>query len=132
MSTRKLLLMLVSILFAASGCDKEYGYDFKDGVDSGGEKGDITVDTSMSMIDRSLYHKARIFPGMVSPLEPRLTDHEVTLHLNYTPTDHLGSMFPHRGFTAWASLHPLANLSRWLCLPGWKGLPSRSELTPII
>ncbi len=122
MSTRKLLLMLVSILFAASGCDKEYGYDFKDGVDSGGEKGDITVDTSMSMIDRSLYHKARIFPGMVSPLEPRLTDHEVTLHLNYTPTDHLRVNVPPQGIHSVGLFAPAGELIKVVVPAGVEGL----------
>ncbi len=82
-----ILLFMCAILFVA--CNKKYGYDFADGVSPGGQKEDITVDTSMGTVDRSLYHKARIFPGMVEASEPRVKDFDVVLDLNYVPANQL-------------------------------------------
>mgnify|MGYP003585394096 FL=1 len=74
-------VLLTGICF--SGC-KKYGYDFEDGYDNASaNQKDITVDTNMTVIDRSAYAKARLFPGLVDASEPRLTDSKFTLDLNF-------------------------------------------------
>ncbi|WP_316814063.1 M60 family metallopeptidase [Pedobacter heparinus] len=75
-------LLITLLVFA--GC-KKYGYEFEDGVEnaSGNEK-NITVDTSMLVVDRSAYTKARVFPGLVSETEPRVANAKFTLDMNFT------------------------------------------------
>ena len=68
-----------------TSCSKEYGYDFEDGVNQPNETADGKVDTNMNYIDRSLFNRARIFPGVVGASEPRLQDKKVILDLDYVP-----------------------------------------------
>ncbi|WP_182958454.1 M60 family metallopeptidase [Pedobacter gandavensis] len=80
--TASLALMLLAVL---PSC-KKYGTAFKDGYNdaSGNEQGTITVDTAMSRVDRSMYAKARVFPGLVDAAEPRLINEKVKLDLNFS------------------------------------------------
>ncbi|WP_143308950.1 M60 family metallopeptidase [Chitinophaga vietnamensis] len=72
------------LLLMISACKKDYNY--KDGYNTPLKK-DTTglggVDTSMLRIDSSGFPDARKFPGLVSVVEPRLQNVQVTLDLNY-------------------------------------------------
>jgi hypothetical protein len=65
---------------------KKYGYTFNDGYNEPGTEvpGGMPVDTAMSKVDRTLYSRARIFPGLVEPSEPRVKDAKVILDLNFS------------------------------------------------
>lgn len=80
--TVSVALMLLAVL---PSC-KKYGTTFADGyVDgSANEQGTITVDTAMSRVDRTMYSRARLFPGMVDAAEPRLVNEKITLDLNFS------------------------------------------------
>lgn len=78
--------MLICIgLLGLMSC-KKYGYTFDDGYNKPGTEvpGGMPIDTAMSKVDRTLYSRARIFPGMVEPTEPRVKDARVTLDLNFS------------------------------------------------
>ena len=120
LNTKAILLFICTILFVA--CSKEYGYDFEDGVSPGGEKGDITVDTSMSTVDRSLYHRARIFPGLVDASEPRVTDLEIDLDLNYVPASRLRVNVTPNGIHSVGLYAPAGELIRVVVPEGVEGL----------
>ncbi|MFB5945243.1 M60 family metallopeptidase [Albibacterium profundi] len=122
MTNKEILLILFSVLILSAGCTKDYGYEFEDGVDSGAETSNVTVDTAMSTIDRSLYHKARIFPGMVAATETRLENHEVELDLNYVPTEYLRVNVPPRGVHSVGLYAPAGELIKVVVPPGVEGL----------
>ena len=72
------------ILLAFSAC-KKYGYEVPDGYpDDSKNTADGTIDTNMKVIDKSMYSKARVFPGLVDQSEPRVKDAQFTLDLNFT------------------------------------------------
>lgn len=79
-------MLLVLIVF--SSC-KKYGYKFDDGYNESGEvvEEGLSPDTMMLQIDRSMYSRARIFPGMVEPSEPRVKNAKVTLDLNFSASN---------------------------------------------
>ena len=64
---------------------KKYGYSFEDGTDKPNDNPltDIKIDTAMSRVDRSLYPRARVFPGLMEPQEIRLKDEKLVMNLNY-------------------------------------------------
>ncbi|WP_256962599.1 M60 family metallopeptidase [Sphingobacterium cellulitidis] len=73
----------VCIFASLISCGK-YGYDFVDGY----QKGDTTAtpietDTAMNVADRSMYSKARIFPGLVGENVKRIADTTVTFDLDF-------------------------------------------------
>lgn len=80
--TASLALMLLAVL---PSC-KKYGTTFENGYNdaSGNEQGTITVDTAMTRVDRTMYAKARVFPGLVDAAEPRLVNEKVKLDLNFS------------------------------------------------
>ncbi|MCX2452736.1 M60 family metallopeptidase [Pedobacter sp. PLR] len=82
----KLLMLLVLMGFISC---KEYGYKFEDGYNKPGEvvAGGLPLDTMMLQIDRSMYSRARIFPGMVEPSEPRVKNAKVILDLNFSSSN---------------------------------------------
>ncbi|SHG98219.1 M60 family metallopeptidase [Pedobacter caeni] len=65
---------------------KKYGYNFEDGTNKPNDNPptEIKIDTAMSRIDRSLYSRARIFPGMAEAQEVRLKDAKLTMNFNFT------------------------------------------------
>lgn len=87
MKSNNLLTVTAALLLLAllPSC-KKYGYNFKDGYmdGSGNEQGTVTIDTAMSRVDRTMYAKARVFPGLVEASEPRLKDEKLTLDLNFS------------------------------------------------
>jgi hypothetical protein len=98
-SNRTLMLMLLLGLFSC----KKYGYKFEDGFNKPSTATDESaLDTAMSKVDRSLYSRARIFPGMVDAAEPRVKDAKFTLDLNFSKSDR---------FTLRISVAPLPQFS---------------------
>lgn len=84
-------LALLVLLLAATAC-KKYGYNIPDGyVDNSKQEATGKLDTNMAVIDKSMYAKARVFPGLVDQSEPRIKDAKFTLDLNFTDqtTDNL-------------------------------------------
>lgn len=70
-------------LFILASCGK-YGYDFADGYQDGDAEGSpILTDTSMYVADKSLYHRARIYPGLVGDNVKRIKDTTVTFNMDY-------------------------------------------------
>ncbi|ULT28088.1 hypothetical protein KUH03_16690 [Sphingobacterium sp. E70] len=62
-----------------SSCGKE-GFDFKDGYQQGDEtESPIMTDTTMGKADKSLYHRARIYPGLVGENVRRIQDTTLSL-----------------------------------------------------
>jgi hypothetical protein len=86
MKSNKFLIQLSFIvLLLCGGACKKYGYDVPDGyTDSSGNKANVDVDTSMAVIDKSMYAKARVFPGLVDATEPRVKDAKFTIDLNFS------------------------------------------------
>lgn len=75
-------LFLLSLLAFAS-CGK-YGYDFENGYNQGDSTGsEIEKDTVMFVADKSLYPRARIFPGLVGENVTRIADTTLTLDLSF-------------------------------------------------
>lgn len=87
---RKIYLSILCavLLVGALSCRKN-GNKFEDGYDkpSTAPASDLTIDTSMSRVDRSMYSRARIFPGLIDPAEPRVKDEKFTLNLNFSASN---------------------------------------------
>lgn len=76
-------VVVLVALFSLVGCGK-YGYDFKDGYYKGDSTAsEITTDTTMFVADKSLYHRARIFPGLVGENVPRIQDTAVVFNMDF-------------------------------------------------
>jgi len=74
----------LSLLLAFTAC-KKYGYEVPDGYpDDSQNVAEGAIDTNMKVIDKSMYAKARVFPGLVDQSEPRVKDAQFTLDLNFT------------------------------------------------
>ncbi len=70
-------------LLALTSCGK-YGYDFENGYQEGDpESSPISTDTTMNFADKSLYHRARIFPGLVGDNVKRIADTTLTFDMDY-------------------------------------------------
>lgn len=77
-------LFVLILLLATTAC-KKYGYNIPDGYpDNSGNVANGKIDTNMALIDKSMYAKARVFPGLVDQSEPRVKDAKFTLDLNFT------------------------------------------------
>jgi hypothetical protein len=80
-------ILMAMFLLSLVSC-KKYGYEFEDGYNKPGTPdSEQTLDTSMNYIDKSLYSRVRIFPGMVEATEPRLKDVKFTLDLNFSASN---------------------------------------------
>ena len=78
----KIIAVLVLLSFTAC---KKYGYDIPDGYpDDSQNTANGKIDTNMKVIDKSMYGKARVFPGLVDQSEPRVQNAKFTLDLNFT------------------------------------------------
>lgn len=78
----RVIVSAVSLLVLAA-CGK-YGYDFEDGYQQGDkDPSEIVTDTTMFVADKSLYHRARIFPGLVGDDVKRIVDTTVTFDMDY-------------------------------------------------
>ncbi|WP_169540040.1 M60 family metallopeptidase [Niabella aurantiaca] len=75
------ILILIGIVVA---CNKKYGFDFENGYTSTDFPDTVNyeVDTSVT-IDKSKYIQANVFPGLISPDEPRLQQYKVDIDLDY-------------------------------------------------
>lgn len=74
---------IVASFLALTSCGK-YGYDFVDGYQDGDkESSPILTDTTMNFADKSLFHKARIFPGLVGDNVKRIADTTITFDMDY-------------------------------------------------
>lgn len=74
---------VVASLLALTSCGK-YGYDFVDGYQDGDkESSPISTDTTMNVADKSLYHRARIYPGLVGDNVRRIADTTITIDMDY-------------------------------------------------
>ncbi len=84
-------LVIGMLMLVALSC-KKYGYDVEHGYDKGGDADQITTDTSGFEVDKSMFDKARIFPGLVDSTERRIQDTTVIFNLNYDyqPASRLG------------------------------------------
>lgn len=78
--TKYMLFFVVA--FSIASCGK-YGYDFEDGYQTGDPTGEDNRDTNMNYVDRSLYDRARIYPGMVGANVRRIPDTTIMLDLNF-------------------------------------------------
>ncbi|TJZ59740.1 hypothetical protein FAZ15_12620 [Sphingobacterium olei] len=81
MMKKKLLFIGTILLSILVSCGK-YGYEFEDGYQTGDPTGK-DVETDMSYIDKSMYDKARIYPGMVGANVRRIQDTTINLPLNF-------------------------------------------------
>src|SRR5690606_27169680 len=80
---KKKLFFICAALSLLASCGK-YGYDFADGYQQGDPDGnDPGNDTSMTWIDRSMYDKARTYPGLVGANVKRIQDTTINLPLNF-------------------------------------------------
>ena len=71
-------------MLGVTACEK-YGYDIPDGYpDNSQNVKDGDIDTNLKVIDKSMYAKARVFPGLVDQAEPRVQNAKFTLDLNFT------------------------------------------------
>ncbi len=79
----------VSILILALGivsCARDYNLSYVDGFNpTGGDSVAMEVDTSSSLIDRSKYGRARIYPGLVDMDVPRLNDVTAEIDVSVLP-----------------------------------------------
>lgn len=74
-----------AVLFLSLTACKKYGYDIPDGYPDNSENvAGGSIDTNMKIIDKSMYAKARVFPGLVDQSEPRVQNAKFTLDLNFT------------------------------------------------
>lgn len=74
----------VILLLGVTAC-KKYGYNIPDGYpDDSQNVAAGKIDTNMKVIDKSMYAKARVFPGLVDQSEPRVQNAKFTLDLNFT------------------------------------------------
>lgn len=75
------ILVVIGIVVA---CNKKYGFDFENGYTTTDFPDTVNyeVDTSV-LIDKSKYIQANVFPGLISPDEPRLQQYKVDIDLNY-------------------------------------------------
>lgn len=79
---KQTVFFLLTLGMLAS-CGK-YGYDFQDGYQQGDDSAStIITDTTMYVADRSMYAKARIFPGLVGESVPRITDTTIYFDLDF-------------------------------------------------
>ncbi|MGJ7033559.1 M60 family metallopeptidase [Niabella hirudinis] len=78
------LIMLSCFFLCLAGCSKNYGLKFDNGytTTSFPDTINVTIDTSVK-IDKSKYIQASVFPGLISPDEPRLQNYVVPIDLNY-------------------------------------------------
>ncbi|WP_447641670.1 MULTISPECIES: M60 family metallopeptidase [Chitinophagaceae] len=77
-------LMLCIFSGAVLASCKKYGYSFPDGYDNvGADSASISVDTTDSSPDYSMYAQATIFPGVVADSEARVKDYNVDINLDY-------------------------------------------------
>lgn len=84
MKIKYLIIFLTLVIFGFSAC-KKYGYDFKDGYDDASQnQGDGVLDKNVLDVDRSMYAKARVWPGLVGNAEPRTKDEQFTMNLKFT------------------------------------------------
>lgn len=82
---------LFGVVILMTSCGKD-GYDFKDGYQKGDDQeSPILTDTTLGKVDKSLYNRARIYPGLVGDNVKRITDTTITLLFDrkYLTTDHL-------------------------------------------
>ncbi|WP_433902086.1 M60 family metallopeptidase [Sphingobacterium puteale] len=78
------ILCAMTVLLSLSSCSK-YGYNIPDGYpDNSNNPKEGEIDTNLREIDKSMYAKARVFPGLVDQSEPRVKDAKFTLDLNFT------------------------------------------------
>jgi len=74
----------LALLISSASCSK-YGYDVADGYpDYSNNEATGEIDTNLKQIDKSMYAKAKVFPGLVDQDEPRVLDEKFTLDLNFT------------------------------------------------
>jgi hypothetical protein len=74
----------LAFIFMNSSCGK-YGYDIPDGYpDDSQNMQEGSIDTNLKFIDKSMYGKARVFPGLVDQSEPRVQGEKLVLDLNFT------------------------------------------------
>ncbi|WP_316747024.1 M60 family metallopeptidase [Pedobacter gandavensis] len=73
------------ILVLSFASCKKYGYSFEDGTNKPNDNPttDIKIDTSMSRVDRSMYPRARVFPGLMEPQEIRLKEEKLQMNFNF-------------------------------------------------
>jgi len=77
------IIYVVASMLALSACS-EYGYDFQDGYQKGdSESNPILTDTTMNVADKSLYYRARIFPGLVGDNVKRIVDTTIVFDMDY-------------------------------------------------
>lgn len=83
MKRKNILFTFFTLLTVFTSCGK-YGYEFENGYQSGTETPSGEVDTVMNVADKSLYHRARIFPGLVGVPVPRIKDTLISVDMKFT------------------------------------------------
>ncbi len=78
---KKYIWFIIAVLSTVVACGK-YGYDFKDGYQTGEESGN-DKETDMSYVDKSMYDLARVYPGLVGANVKRVQDTSIILPLNF-------------------------------------------------
>lgn len=81
----RLTLLIGAFLLSLVVSCKEYGYNIPDGYpDNSKNVADGEIDTNLRNIDKSMYAKARVFPGLVDQSELRVQDDKFILDMNFT------------------------------------------------
>lgn len=84
MKLRAIIILLGACLLGAATSCSDYGYDIPNGYpDNSKNVADGDIDTNMRKIDKTMYAKARVFPGLVDQSEPRVIDTKFVLDMNY-------------------------------------------------
>ncbi|MBV4359909.1 M60 family metallopeptidase [Pinibacter aurantiacus] len=77
-------LLLTGMLLGMISCQKNQVISYPDGWSKGSDSGGHqSVDTSIFVIDKSMYSKARVFPGMVDPTERRVMDTTISINATF-------------------------------------------------
>jgi hypothetical protein len=84
-SIKNICCILIGAVAFLASCSKNYGYQFENGTGSVGynDSTGLEVDTAMDRVDASKFTAAQIYPGMVTPVQPRIKDTLLQIDLNY-------------------------------------------------
>lgn len=76
-------LLLAVLFFGSIASCGRYGFDFENGYQVGDSTGNDLPDGPANNADQSLYHRARVFPGLAGATVRRIADTTITLDMNF-------------------------------------------------
>lgn len=85
MKKNRITILVIAFFLSLTVACEKYGYEIPDGYpDDSQNIADGEIDTNLRNIDKSMYAKAKVFPGLVDQAEPRVQDEKFTLDMNFT------------------------------------------------